>query len=213
MKRYLFIALAVAGVFAGAGLLFASVTHDHSQEKNAFTPDTIPWGPAPPIVRPGAQFAVLEGDPTASSGDFTIRLKMPDGFRISPHWHPQRENVTVISGTFKVGMGDEFESDKMKGFTAARASLAGRKYPGSGQRFLGLIQVSTLLKKPPAMLRVDSKKLQSTGELRMCVTGWRKRYQFLVLREPSIAAAVLSCVVFAPTQSYSECTANQEECV
>jgi len=63
------------------------------------------------------------------------------------------------------------------------------------------------------MLRVDSKKLQSTGELRMCVTGWRKRYQFLVLRQRLIAAAVLSCVVFAPTQSYSECTAKQEECV
>jgi hypothetical protein len=69
------------------------------------------------------------------------------------------------------------------------------------------------MRKPPAMLRVDSKKLQSTGELRMCVTGWRKRYQFLVLRQRLIAAAVLSCVVFAPTQSYSECTANQEECV
>jgi len=50
---------------------------------NAFTPDTIPWGPAPAGRAPGrAQFAVLEGDPTASTGDFTIRLKMPDGF---PH--------------------------------------------------------------------------------------------------------------------------------
>jgi len=70
------------------------------------------------VVRPGAQFAVLEGDPTASTGDFTIRLKMPDGFRIAPHWHPNRENVTVISGTFKVGMGDEFEANKMAAFTA-----------------------------------------------------------------------------------------------
>jgi hypothetical protein len=47
----------------------------------------------------------------------------------------------------------------------------------------------------------------------MYVTGWRKRYQFLVLRQQLIAAAVLSCVGFAPTQSYSECTANQENCV
>ena len=118
MKRYLFLILAVAGLFGGAGLLFTTAAHDHAHEKNAFTPDTIPWGPAPPVVRPGAQFAVLEGDPTASSGDFTIRLKLPDGFRISPHWHPQRENVTVISGTFKLGMGDEFDANKMKAFTA-----------------------------------------------------------------------------------------------
>src|SRR5215471_4293089 len=100
MKRNAFLALAVVAVFTCAGLAFTGAAHDHSHEKNAFTPDTTPWGPAPPVVRPGAQFAVLEGDPTASTGDFTIRLKMPDGFRIAPHWHPTRENVTVISGTF-----------------------------------------------------------------------------------------------------------------
>ena len=54
----------------------------------------------------------------ASSGDYTIRLKMPDGFRINPHWHPLRENVTVISGTFKVGMGDNVETKKMGTFPA-----------------------------------------------------------------------------------------------
>jgi quercetin dioxygenase-like cupin family protein len=120
MKRYLTLTLVIAGLFAGAGqhLLSAAAAHSQHHEKNAFTPDTIPWGPAPPVVRPGAQFAVLEGDPTASSGDYTIRLKMPDGYRISPHWHPLRENVTVISGTFRVGMGDEFEADKTKAFPA-----------------------------------------------------------------------------------------------
>ena len=85
MKRYLSVTLAMAGTFFCAGLAFISAAHDHPQETNAFTPDTIPWGPAPPVVRAGAQFAVLEGDPTASTGDFTIRLKMPDGFRIAPH--------------------------------------------------------------------------------------------------------------------------------
>ena len=118
MKRYLFSTLAVAGIFSWVGLAFTSAAHDNLHEKNAFTPDTISWGAAPPVVRPGAQFAVLEGDPTAPTGDFTIRLKMPDGFRIAPHWHPNRENVTVISGTFKVGMGDEFEANKMAAFTA-----------------------------------------------------------------------------------------------
>ena len=46
----------------------------HAQ--NAFTPDHVKFGPAPPFLPPGAQLAVLEGDPMASSGDFTIRLKM-----------------------------------------------------------------------------------------------------------------------------------------
>jgi quercetin dioxygenase-like cupin family protein len=85
---------------------------------NVFTPDKIPYGPVPAFVAPGAQLAVLEGDPTASSGDFTIRIKMPDGYRIAPHWHPKRENVTVVSGTFKVGMGDTFDEAKMGSFAA-----------------------------------------------------------------------------------------------
>jgi len=118
MIRNLLLTAAVAGVFAGVGGHHLAAAQMHSHERTSFTPDTIPWVPAPPVVRPGAQFAVLEGDPTASTGDFTIRLKMPDGFRIAPHWHPQRENVTIISGTFKVGMGDEFETNKMKAFIA-----------------------------------------------------------------------------------------------
>ena len=86
--------------------------------QNVFSPDQIKFGPVPPVLPSGAQLAVLEGDPAGSSGDFTIRLKMPDGYRIAPHWHPKRENVTVISGSFKVGMGDSFDASKMNAFPA-----------------------------------------------------------------------------------------------
>ena len=114
MKRSMYLTLALVGPLCGAGLTFAAqVTSHESHESHVFTPDTIPWGPAPPFVAPGAQLAVLEGNPAATSGDYTVRVKMPDGYRIAPHWHPLRENVTVISGTFKVGMGDVFETSKM----------------------------------------------------------------------------------------------------
>ncbi|HET9406881.1 MAG TPA: cupin domain-containing protein [Candidatus Sulfotelmatobacter sp.] len=86
--------------------------------QNAFTPDQIKWGPPPPFVASGAQLAVIEGNPMGDSGDFTIRLKMPNGYKIAPHWHPKRENVTVISGNFKVGMGDKWEDSKMMTFPA-----------------------------------------------------------------------------------------------
>ncbi|MGA7575169.1 MAG: cupin domain-containing protein [Terriglobales bacterium] len=106
------IMLAVSCV--GVAVLFAQ-TGSH---QNAFTPDQIKYGVPPPFVAAGARLAVIEGDPTASSGDFTIRLKMPDGYKIAPHWHPKRENVTVISGDFKVGMGDKFDESKMMTFPA-----------------------------------------------------------------------------------------------
>jgi len=118
MKTKLFIALGIVGMLCVAGPLATIAAHPDAHDKNAFTPETIPWGPPPPFVAPGAQLAVLEGNPGASTGDYTIRLKMPDGYRIAPHWHPQRENVTVLSGTLKFGMGDTFDKDKMAPFPA-----------------------------------------------------------------------------------------------
>ena len=103
----------------GLGILFcATILLAESGTQNAFAPDQIKWGPAPPFVAQGAKLAVIEGNPMASSGDYTIRLKMPAGYKIAPHWHPKRENVTVISGDFKVGMGDKFEESKMTTFPA-----------------------------------------------------------------------------------------------
>jgi len=81
--------------------------------QTAYAPDQVKWGPPPPTVPPGAEMAVLEGDPTAATGDFTIRVKMPDGYKFAPHTHPKRENVTVLSGTLKVGMGDQYDDSKM----------------------------------------------------------------------------------------------------
>lgn len=118
MKRNWYLALTLVMAVAWAGQHFSVAAHEGSHAKNAFTPDNIQWGPVPPFVPAGAQLAVLEGDPTASSGDYTVRLKMPDGYRIPPHFHPMRENVTVMSGTFKVGMGDNFDRDKMAAFPA-----------------------------------------------------------------------------------------------
>jgi len=118
MKKELFITLVIFGALCVAGHLVTIAAQAGAHEKNAFTPDTIQWGPPPPFVASGAQLAVIEGNPAASTGDYTVRLKMPDGYRIAPHWHPQRENVTVISGTFKVGMGDTFDKEKMGSFPA-----------------------------------------------------------------------------------------------
>src|SRR4051794_697794 len=69
------------------------------------TPADIKWAPAPPGVPPGAFVAVLDGDPSKAA-PFTIRLKMPAGYKVAPHWHPTDERVPVLQGTFRAGMGD-----------------------------------------------------------------------------------------------------------
>jgi len=67
----------------------------------------LQWGPAPAIFPPGAEMAVLQGDPSKTD-EFTVRLRMPNGYKIPPHTHPTTENVTVITGTFLAGMGAQF---------------------------------------------------------------------------------------------------------
>ncbi len=77
------------------------------------TPNDLTWAAAPNVLPAGAQLAVLSGDPN-SSGPYAVRLRMPDGYRIAPHWHPTTENVTVLEGTFLVGMGDQFSESSLK---------------------------------------------------------------------------------------------------
>jgi quercetin dioxygenase-like cupin family protein len=68
------------------------------------TADKIEWLPSK-VLPPGAQMAVLEGDPSKPEF-FVMRLKMPDGYRIPAHSHSQPERVTVLSGTLYLGIGN-----------------------------------------------------------------------------------------------------------
>ncbi len=71
-------------------------------------PNGIQWGPAPPVLPAGAQLAVLEGNPS-EKGAVTMRLKLPANYDLPAHWHSMTERVTVLSGTFHVGMGDRLD--------------------------------------------------------------------------------------------------------
>jgi quercetin dioxygenase-like cupin family protein len=77
----------------------------------------IDWQDAPASLEPGGQVAILEGNPS-EPGVFTMRIKMPDGYHISPHWHPNVERVTVVSGTFLLGSGDEMNRDETEALKA-----------------------------------------------------------------------------------------------
>lgn len=72
--------------------------------------EAVPWRAGPASLPEGAEFAVLEGDPT-TAGPFVMRLRLPDGYRIPPHTHPRTERVTVISGTLHLGTGAAFDAD------------------------------------------------------------------------------------------------------
>ncbi len=77
-------------------------------EMGFYSPAEVKWKDGPGSLPAGAKFTVLEGDPM-KDGPFVMRLRLPDGFRIQPHWHPKVERITVISGTFNLGMGEKFD--------------------------------------------------------------------------------------------------------
>ena len=78
---------------------------------------SIVWRDGPPAMPKGTKMAVLEGDPKAP-GMFTIRLRVPAGSKVMPHWHPRPERVTVLSGKVAVGFGDTWNGKEMHGFSA-----------------------------------------------------------------------------------------------
>jgi hypothetical protein len=74
------------------------------------------------------KIAVLQGDPMTAGRSYTLRLSCTDGTKIAPHWHPTTENVTVIKGTFLLGMGPKWDDAAMKeipvgGFASASAQM------------------------------------------------------------------------------------------
>src|SRR5262245_1530583 len=97
-------AVAVAGVASTAPA-------DTMKGHTIVPPQEIKWGPAPAVLPPGAEAAVLFGDPN-ERGLFVLRLKLPAGYRVAPHTHPVDEVITVISGAFGMGMGETADQRK-----------------------------------------------------------------------------------------------------
>ncbi len=77
------------------------------------TPGELTWTAGPPMLPPGASMAVIEGS-FMEPGPFTVRLRFPANYQIPAHWHPVKVTVTVISGTFNMGLGDVLDTSKGK---------------------------------------------------------------------------------------------------
>jgi quercetin dioxygenase-like cupin family protein len=78
------------------------------------TMDTTKWTPGTGMMK-GAEVAVLTGDPT-KAGYYAIRLRLPPNTTFAPHYHGDTENVTVISGTVYLGLGDKVDASSAKGY-------------------------------------------------------------------------------------------------
>lgn len=66
-----------------------------------------------PIIK-GCDLAAVSGDLNAEGTPFVLRLRCTDGAKVPAHWHPTDENVTVLKGTFLLGMGETFDESKLQ---------------------------------------------------------------------------------------------------
>lgn len=111
----------ILGLFALLAIAVVSIALGQAtttmQDHGFLTKDDMKWGPGPASLPPGTKAAVLEGDPS-KEGPFTLRLQLPAGYSIQPHSHPGVEHVTVISGTFNLGMGEKFDKSGGRELTA-----------------------------------------------------------------------------------------------
>lgn len=80
----------------------------------AVLPDEIDWKPFPAFP-PSVRLAVVVGDPSRE-GLYTIRVKVPGGVKLMPHRHPEDRIYTVVSGIFYIGLGDEFDAEKLQAY-------------------------------------------------------------------------------------------------
>lgn len=106
--KILVLAFVLALIFSGCApnQLPAVASQRDSEHHQVFSPDDIEWQPAPPSFEPGAEIAILEGDPSLAGELYTIRLKMPPNYMIAPHTHPLPERAVVLSGEFYLGHGE-----------------------------------------------------------------------------------------------------------
>jgi quercetin dioxygenase-like cupin family protein len=64
----------------------------------------------------GVQNYLVVGDPQ-KEGYYIMMVRIPNGIKLPPHFHPEDRTVVVTNGTFFYGYGDTFDEAKLNEMT------------------------------------------------------------------------------------------------
>lgn len=104
----------VALVFAMPAMAYTQTPATATDSVKKIRGNAVQYSPIEvPGFTTGLQIGVLSGDP-AQPAPYTIRLKFPAGYAFPAHFHPNAENVTVLSGRFFLGMGDKVNQSALQ---------------------------------------------------------------------------------------------------
>lgn len=93
------------------------MSRPHQPDQSVFRSilsENIDWQPFPAFPS-GVQLAVLVGHIT-EAGPYVIRVKASGKAKIMPHKHPEDRIYTVMSGVFYIGIGEEFDDNKLQAY-------------------------------------------------------------------------------------------------
>ncbi len=107
VEKYPAVFVAIAAV---AMVAFSQEKKDNAEAHKIVRFGDLKWTP---IIK-GCDLAPVAGDMNAEAAPFVLRIRCADGSKIPAHWHPTDENVTVLKGTFLVGMGESFDESKLR---------------------------------------------------------------------------------------------------
>jgi hypothetical protein len=79
-------------------------------------PSEITWKDQP-VLAQGAKVSVLLGD-LSQPGPYVFRLQCPAGHRAMSHRHPDERVYTVLSGSFYLGFGHQFDESRLDEYPA-----------------------------------------------------------------------------------------------
>ena len=119
-------------------------------------PEKIEWKPFPAFP-PSARLAVLVGEPSKPD-PYVIRVKVPSGVKLMPHKHPEDRIYTVMSGVFYIGLGDQFDGDKVKGYPPGSVIVCPATRPTS----IGRSRASTSPRSRPTVPWVSTTWIRTT---------------------------------------------------
>jgi len=88
------------------------------------------------------RFATISGDPTKSGALYLIRIHSEMGYIIMPHIHPEDEHITVLKGSWALGMGDRFNPGVLETMEVGTYGLVAKKMAHFGfSRTEAIVQV------------------------------------------------------------------------
>jgi Domain of unknown function (DUF4437) len=123
------IGMVAIGLLGATALLAEEASKSSATSAHVMlTSGDLKWVDGPPSLPPGSKVAAMEGNPK-EAGLFTMRLKLPANYKVAAHWHPADEHVTVISGTFYMGMGQKLDEASVKELPAGSFVMMPTKQP------------------------------------------------------------------------------------